>query len=610
MLTIFHLAGGTAGCLIASRLSTASPSLRILVLEAGPHTRNDLFHTQPARFLYHLRPDSTTVKFYVAKESEELLGRQLVVPCGQCLGGGSSVNFAMYTRAAASDYDDWETVYGNEGWGYKDLLPLLKKTETYQVAKDKETHGYTGPLKVSYGGHFTNIGEQFLQVAEKYDKARRMTEDINDTTEKSLGYGRTGLTKSTRCRWIDATTGHRSDVPHHFIYAKEAEHPNLEIRTGCLVKRIIFEGDRATGVEYTLNPRFHPNEADAGTKILTAKASKLVVLSAGTFGSPQILERSGIGRKDVLDRVGIDCRVELEEVGENYQDHNVIFAPYLAADDAETLDGISRNDTEEITKWSELWCTKGTGLMAHNAIDSGLKLRPTAEELKEIGPDFEERWKEYFESAPDKPILWIGTVSMFVGEPSTVPPRKYFSVSYYTEYPVARGYVHITDKDEVDAAPEFDPRYLTNKADLALMNWAYKRTREFARRMTSYRGEYTPRHPRFSQESQALAKDTGEPVPVEAEDIHYTEEDGKAVERYTREFVATAWHSIGTCAMKPRDQGGVVDSRLNVYGIQGLKIADMSICPGNVCANTYSTALAVAEKAAMIIADELGIEGI
>ncbi|TFK52445.1 hypothetical protein OE88DRAFT_1657716 [Heliocybe sulcata] len=397
--------GGTAGCLIASRLSSASPSLRILVLEAGPHTRNDLFHTQPARYLYHIRPDSTTVKFYVAKESEELLGRQLVVPCGQCLGGGSSVNFAMYTRAAASDYDDWENVYGNEGWGYKDLLPLLKKSETYQVAKDKETHGYSGPLSVSYGGHYTNIGQEFLQVAEKYDKGRGMTEDINDTTEKSLGYGRWQ-------KWIDANTGHRSDVPHHFIYAKEAEHPNLEIQTGCLVKRVIFEGERATGVEYSLNPRFHPDEPTADNVILTAKASKLVVLSAGTFGTPQILERSGIGQKDVLDRVGVDCRVELNEVGENYQDHNVIFAPYLAADDAETLDGIVRNDTDEVTKWSEIWRNKGTGLMAHNAIDSGIKLRPTPEELKEIGPDFEERWKEYFENAPDKPVLWIGAVSM------------------------------------------------------------------------------------------------------------------------------------------------------------------------------------------------------
>ncbi|KZT29805.1 GMC oxidoreductase [Neolentinus lepideus HHB14362 ss-1] len=592
--------GGTAGCVLASRLSTASPSLKILVLEAGPHTRNDLSHTQPARYLCHLRPDSTAVKFYLAKKSEELLGRQLVVPCGQCLGGGSSVNFAMYSQASASDYDDWETVYGNEGWGYKDLLPLLRKSETYQIAREKETHGYSGELKVSYGGHYTNVGEEFLQVAERWDKSRGLTADLNDMTEKSLAYSRWP-------KWINGTNGHRSDVPHQFIYAKEDNHPNLEIQIGCLVKKVLFEGNRVSGVEYILNPRFHPNETEAGTKVLTAKALKLVVLSAGTFGSPQILERSGIGRREVLDQVGIDCRIELSEVGENYQDHNVLFVPYLAADDAETLDGIVRNDPDEVAKWDDLWHTKGTGLMAHNAIDSGVKLRPTSEELKELGPDFEARWKERFENSPDKPALWIGSVAMFIGEPLSIQRRKYFSIGCSTYYPVARGYVHITDKDDVNAPPEFDPRYLTNKADLALLNWAYKRSREIARRMASYRGEYLPGHPKFSQESRALCTDNAVPVTAEAENIQYTEEDNEAVERYTREVVTTAWHSIGTCAMKPRDQGGIVDSKLNVYDIQGLKIADLSICPDNVGSNTYSTAVMVGEKAAIIIADELGI---
>ncbi|EPQ54594.1 alcohol oxidase-like protein [Gloeophyllum trabeum ATCC 11539] len=575
--------GGTAGCVLASRLSTAEPSLKILVLEAGPHTRNDLFHVQPARYLHHLRPDSTTIKFYTAKHSEELLGRQLVVPCGQCLGGGSSVNFTMYTRASASDYDDWETKYGNAGWGSNDLIPLLKKSETYQIAKDQETHGYSGPLGVSYGGHFTNVGQQFLEVAKEYDKSRGKTNDLNDLSEKSLAYGRWQ-------KWIDATNGTRSDVPHHFIYGKENDHPNLEIQTGCLVKRVIFD--------------------PSGPEAYTAKASKLVVLSAGTFGSPQILERSGIGRRDVLEQVGVEPLVQLDEVGENYQDHNVMFVPYLASDEAETLDGIVRNDADEVKKWDSIWRAKGSGLMSNNALDAGIKLRPTPEELKDIGPEFEETWKEYFEKAPDKPVLWIGAVSMFVGEPSSVPPRKYFSMGYFTTYPVARGYLHITDREDINAPPSFDPRYLTDKADLALLNWAYKRSREFARRLGVYQGEYTQAHPKFDEQSPAFCRDSGTPAAVHAEDIQYSGVDEEAVEQYTREFVATAWHSIGTCAMKPHEQGGVVDSKLNVYGTRGLKIADLSICPSNVGSNTYSTAVTVGEKAAVIIAQELGIAGL
>jgi alcohol oxidase len=121
------MAGGTAAGVIASRLTVADPSLKVLVLEAGPHTRDQLLHVQPARYLAHLAPTSTTVRFYVGNKSDHLDGRQVVVPAGACLGGGSSVNFAMYTRGSASDYDDWKNVYGNQGWGAEDLIPLFQK---------------------------------------------------------------------------------------------------------------------------------------------------------------------------------------------------------------------------------------------------------------------------------------------------------------------------------------------------------------------------------------------------------------------------------------------------------------------------------------------------
>ena len=141
--------GGTTACVVAGRLLSAKPDLKILFVEAGPHTHNNLSHIQPARYITHLRPDSKTVRLYQAKESEALGGRAIVVPAGQCIGGGSSVNceydyvsfsdygvfdsghkVAMYTRAAASDYDDWEAKYHNPGWGSKEVLPLLKKVRT------------------------------------------------------------------------------------------------------------------------------------------------------------------------------------------------------------------------------------------------------------------------------------------------------------------------------------------------------------------------------------------------------------------------------------------------------------------------------------------------
>ncbi|KAF7968256.1 hypothetical protein HWV62_31089, partial [Athelia sp. TMB] len=165
---IIFAGGGTAGCLIASRLATADPSLKILVLEGGMHTKDLPAHTQPARYFSHLAPTSTTVTFNIGNPAPELTGRQLITPSGRCVGGGSSINsssikadcnaaVAMYTRAQRSDYDDWERVHGNPGWGSADLIPLMQKTETYQAGdpeanpKLKRTHGFSGPLKVSYG---------------------------------------------------------------------------------------------------------------------------------------------------------------------------------------------------------------------------------------------------------------------------------------------------------------------------------------------------------------------------------------------------------------------------------------------------------------------------
>ncbi|KAJ6574745.1 GMC oxidoreductase-domain-containing protein [Mycena capillaripes] len=560
---IIFAGGGTSGCLIAGRLASADPSLRILILEAGEHTRGLDAYIQPARYFNHLAPTSTTVTFNVSKLSQNLGGRSLVTPSGRCLGGGSSVNFGMYTRAAASDYDDWEMVYGNSGWGSSDLIPLLQKTETYQVKPGEPTHGYSGPLKVSYGGAFTNLGQDFLDVATRYDLARGTTDDPNGLFSCNQ-YGRWQ-------KWIDAETGTRSDVPHHFIY-NQSHNENLKILTGCRVKRVIFENMRAVGVEYVHDTVLNP---DADQTVHTARALRLVVVSAGAFGSPTILERSGIGGFDILRVHGVPPLVDLPGVGRHYQDHNGVFTPYLASEEAETLDAFFRGEKDEEERLVVQWKSGGKGLLAHNGLDAGGKLRPTAAELEELGPEFEARWKSYFENAPDKPVIWVGPLAAYVGDPSTGSPRKYYSLVYYTEYPVSRGQVHISSGEDANAPPDFDSGFLSDPADLATLKWGYKKSRELARRMEVYRGEHLPGHPNFAAGSAARCHDDATSVDISTQDITYTKEDDAAIEDYNRKFVQTTWHSLGTCAMK-KGEMGVVDERLNVYGVQGLKVADAS----------------------------------
>jgi alcohol oxidase len=340
------------------------------------------------------------------------------------------------------------------------------------------------------------------------------------------------------------------------------------------------------------------------------KASRLVVLSAGAFGSPSILERSGVGSLEILKKNGVKELVDLPGVGENYMDHNLIFTPYLASEDAETMDVAFRGNEEEVKPYADQWHKEGKGVFANNGVDGAARLRPTEAELKTMSPEFDERWKTYYADKPDKPIMVIASMAAYVGLNPAVPRGKYFSVGYFSCHPVSTGHVHITSGTDSYSPLDFAPNFLDQPADLVILRWAYKRVRELARRMKFFRGELEVGHPQFPAGSAAATGKDKKPVPLDASPIAYTREDDDAIDEYHKRTVETTWHSIGTCPMKPRGKGGVVDFKLNVYGTQNLKIADCSITPGNVAANTYSTAIAIGEKAAVIIAQELGIKGV
>ncbi|KAF7326370.1 hypothetical protein MVEN_02623400 [Mycena venus] len=508
--------GGTTACITASRLATAFPGLSILVLESGPTTKDKKEHIQPGQFITHLAPASKTMQFYASQASEHVGGRSVVVPSGRCIGGGSSVNFMLYNRPAASDFDAWEKDYGNVGWSAKDLIPMLQKAETYEIDPMRATHGSNGPLKVSFGGS---------PIANALN-----VESINAFHAMP--------------KWI-SSDGRRSDVAHRYIYQKHIA--NLSVFDGCLVNRVVIEN----GV---------------------AVARKLVIVSGGAMGSPLILERSGIGRKDVLQRAGIPVVVEIPGVGENYQDHALIITPSLMDPAVESLNPLFRGDPETWAKALEQWEEDGSGLLGNNGFDG--------------------------------PLFLLGVIAVMLKDQSLLPRLNYMCTGSFLGYPESRGHVHIESSDPY-AAPNFLAGFLSSPIDVAALRWAYKKGRELTRRLPSFRGAFDMGHPQFSHNSPAALKDTA-PVSLEAANIVYTAEDDLAIDTYMRQNVETAWHSLGTCAMKPFDQGGVVDSQLNVYGVKNLKVADVSIPPSNVNSNTYSTAIAIGEKAAAIIAHELG----
>lgn len=592
---VIFAGGGTAASIIASRLSKAAPELKILLLEAGTTTREKLEHIQPGRYTTHLAPYSTSEHFYVANPSADLGGRSAVVSTGNCIGGGSSVNFMYYNRPSASDFDAWATEYNNTGWGSDALIPLLVAAETYEIndpGTSNNTHGFSGPLKVSYGGFETDTGSQFLEVGPQFEVGRPLATEGNDFSAKSINV----FHKAPK--WI-GTDGTRSDVAHHYLYPEETN-PNLVISHGSRVVRVTFENITATGVEFVWDKHVFPSYPRTTQ---TVKAAKLVVVGAGAIGTPLILERSGVGSSSVLGPLGISTVVDLP-VGNTYHDHLLILPPYVMAEGTKTLDAIFRGEQAAWSAGLEQWDTNRTGPVAATGVDAILKLRPTEQEVDEIGKEFRAVWERDYINKADKPIFLFVPIGGIPGSQTGLPVANYVTMGVIMGYPVGSGHVHISSKDDAYAAPDFDTGFFSDVSDLQVMRWSYKKGREYARRMPSFRGALAG--PLFPNGSAASLNETN-PVTIKAPTISYTSEDDAAIDDYLRATVGTSWHSQGTVPMKPRSEGGILDSKLNVYGTQKLKVADLSILPSNVNANTYSTTIAVAEKAFLIILQDLGL---
>ncbi|KAN0088466.1 GMC oxidoreductase [Tylopilus felleus] len=643
--------GGPAGCVVAGRLAYADPNLKVMLIEAGANNRDDPWVYRPGIYVKNMQQDGINDKgtFYVdSQPSSYLRGRRSIVPCANILGKiyiGSRkigrliilyspskaeavghINFQMYTRASASDWDDFKT----PGWNAKDLLPLMKRLENYQKPVNNDTHGYDGPIAISNGGQVTQLAQDFLRATHAIGVP--FNDDIQDL-DTSHG-------AEIWAKYINRHTGRRSDAATAYVHSVMDVQSNLYLRTNARVSRVIFEGTKAVGVAYVPS-RNRANHAEVQETIVRAR--KYVVLSSGTLGTPQILERSGVGSANLLKQLNINAVSDLPGVGEEYQDHYTTLSIYRVSNESSTVDDFLRGDEKTQKELFAEWeVSPEKARLSSNAIDAGFKIRPTVEELKEMGPEFNTLWDRYFKDKPDKPVMFGSIVSGAYADHTLLPPGKYITMFQYLEYPASRGKIHVVSPNPY-VEPYFDSGFMNDKADFAPIRWSYKKTREVARRMDAFRGELTSHHPHFHPASPAACKDIdiktakqllpdgftvgihmgtwhrpGEPYDPRKvhDDIKYSKEDDEAIDNWISEtnldtrqdHVETTWHSLGTCAMKPREEGGVVDGRLNVYGTQNLKCIDLSICPDNLGTNTYSSALLVGEKGADLLCEELGIK--
>ncbi|KAK8080997.1 hypothetical protein PG997_008815 [Apiospora hydei] len=574
--------GGTAGCIVAARLAEANPALAVLVIEGGRNNADDPAVAHPLLFMSHLAPTSDTTRLYTGGAEPQIGDRQLAVPAGGILGGGSSVNMMQYTRAQRHDWDSWKA----EGWSADEMIPFLRKLETYQGPGKAEVHGDEGPIFVSEGSYVAKRPQnEFIKAAAQLGYPEHV--DLQDLDSNN------GV---QRARRFVSADGGRSDTAHAYIHPKMkgegGKYPNLHVLLKSQVVRVLFEGQKAVGVEYRGNPKFQ------NTPVRSVRAEKMVVLSAGTFGTPLILERSGVGDQAILEAAQAPVVAHIPGVGQNYQDHHLMTYTYKTAlNPDETADAIIAGRVD----MGELLQSKAS-ILGWNAQDITCKLRPNDAEVAALGPEFQAAYERDFKDNENKPLAMMAPASAFPGPPTPdMEPSQYYTVTAFTVYPYSRGHVHIKSSSDPDAPIDFATDFLADPLDVKKHVWVYKKQREIVRRMPSvYRGELPGTHPPFAADSGAALLIDYEPnTPTEAvKDIVYTPEDDAVIEQWVRDKVGTTWHSLGTCAMAPLERGGVVDAKLGVHGLRNLK---------NVAANTANTAMAIGERAADIFIKELGL---
>ncbi|HUK02102.1 MAG TPA: GMC family oxidoreductase N-terminal domain-containing protein [Steroidobacteraceae bacterium] len=522
---------GSAGCVLANRLS-ADPAVSVLLIEAGGPARG-VFIDMPVAFpRYALGPALNWN--YVSEPEPGLNGRRVAVPRGKVLGGSSAINGMVYARGHRADYDAWRA-QGLTGWGYADVLPYFRRSEKSWLGEGPY-HGAHGELEVSVPDPERVLSDVVGAAAAA--AGYPVTQDYH--AEHSEGFMRMEMTVDGRGRRASCARAFLAPVRHR---------PNLTVRTRALVTRVLMEQGRARGIEI----------AD-GAQRSRIGAQREVIVSAGVYGSPQLLLLSGIGPADELRALGIPCSHDLPGVGHNLVEHPLTFTLNIAK--PRTFLSELRLDRAVLSVLR--WALSGTGPFATNACAGNVFLR-TQPELDR--PDIQLTCPAGGAAATPGAQLWLPLV-----RPA---PTHALAVAVSMIREDSRGRVWLRSADPTDP-PRILFNLFTQASDVARMIRGIRAARAI-----------------YAQEPlQSLIVSEASPGAGRQSDAE--------LERYVRESGVITQHAVGTCRMGV-DADAVVDATLRVRGVEALRVIDASVMPDVPGGNTNAPTIMVAEKGADLI---------